>query len=214
MVMHKQYIIDSKGVRTGAVRPKAAILSRGDIKAHVKETSRCVAPATSALSFNSNTLKEIHPCPRLKTPICAGADTYLPIAAALKAPIISLDTPLCEYRQHENGKFFNELITLSGLEALTELQDAIGERLDIKNALTHNSYFCRNKYAYYRLKYGWVKSLAPLKSLLLAIAKDPHFTCISKSLMLTFWIVTMTLPKNLFLITWREFIRLQTGHKN
>lgn len=211
LVAHPLYVVDSVGVPTGEIRPKAAKISHGDMREIMKKYGRNVAPATSGLAFRADLFREIHPTPLRGIP--SAADSYLTFAATLLRPVYSLSEPLGEYRQHTAGMYIKRMTSIPGLERTYEIQKRIVSRYGLEETLKRNSYFMRNIYALNRMKYPFTKWVKDLYNLNVATFTDPFLPPRKKIVLLLFWDGSAFMPRPIFWRFWLFFQKMQTGMK-
>jgi glycosyltransferase involved in cell wall biosynthesis len=210
MVTHPQLNINASGERTGAMSPKKAKLTTGDVRDQVKITGSVVAPASSGLSFKTSALRAIHPSPACGLKPCSGADSYLSLACCLLGPVIAIQKPYSEYRKHNNGKFIKRMTSHEGLKTQIELQNRFIKHLNLINAQNHNSYFARTNFAYTKISSNSIKEiLRSFKTLISTTIRDNNFSIKTKPLLIGFWTINLILPKKLFWKVWTKFITIK-----
>lgn len=209
MIIHPLYVIDADGRRTGDVRPKEAKLSRGDIRAEVRRTSRHVAPATSGVVIRADVFGELVPMPTKE--FRAAADFYLTLGAAVLAPIAALDEPLGEYRMHPSGQHIQTMLSPDGVRRWVELQTTIARHFGLEGATSRNSYFMRHVFVRDKLERSARHQLSSFLHLLRATWVDTAFGMRMKLMFTGYWAVCFLAPRPVFRRLWRAFMLKQTG---
>ncbi|HEU0015735.1 MAG TPA: glycosyltransferase [Longimicrobium sp.] len=210
MIVHPLHVIDAAGRRTGDVRPKKAKLSRGDLRAEIRRTSRIVAPATSGMVIRADVFARLVPMPtkRFRT----AADMYLALGAALLAPVHAIDEPLAEYRMHPDGQHVRTMLSPEGLGRWVELQDTLARHFGLEDAARRsNSYFVRHEFALAKLRGGPAGQAAAYRRLLGATWRDGSFGARERLLFTMYWTACLLSPRPVFRRLWRAFQMKQTG---
>ena len=208
MIVHPLYVIDCQGRRTGDVRPRAARLSAGDLRAQLRRTCRHAAPATSGLVIRSEVFASLLPMPT--TGFSFAADSYLAFGASLAAPVVALAEPLGEYRMQEHSTYLRVMLTPKGLAQQVELQRTIARHFDLLHVLHRDSFFARNDFALARLTAGeaWLRRYWHLIS---ATAGDGAFTVSQRARLIAWWTACALAPAGAFTRMWRWFLLKSTG---
>ena len=208
MIVHPLYVIDCQGRRTGDVRPRAARLSAGDLRAQLRRTCRHAAPATSGLVIRSDVFASLLPMPT--TGFSFAADSYLAFGASLAAPVVALGEPLGEYRMQENSTYLRVMLTPEGLAEQVELQRTIAGHFGLLRVLHRDSFFARNDFALVRLT-GGPQWLRRYRHLILATARDSAFTAGQRAQLIVWWTACALAPARAFPRMWRWFLLKSTG---
>ncbi len=209
MLVHPMYVVDEGGTRTGDIRPKAARLAHGDLRAQVRRDARTAVPGTSAITLKADLLDRMLPMPtrNFKTM----ADAYLPLAASLLAPVHVLSEPLAEYRMHQDGAHLRSLISPGGLAAWLDVQWAVARHLGIEPAMRRNPTYARNAFVLARLTRGWVEGLFQYPRLAAATLGDSAFGAARRLQLLAWWTLLACSPQDLFERQWRWFLERMAG---
>jgi len=211
IIMHKMFVIDPQGRRTGDIRPKRACLPEGDQCRNVRETARTVIPATSAIVIRSDVFRNLLPMPT-KT-FRSHADAYLGLGALLHSPAHAVNEPLAEYRMHPQGAHFRAMLSPDGLKEFIRLHDVMFGRLGLTSAAVNNSYYLRHVFALAKFEGSLLDQWTAFSRLTRATLHDHAFHIGERLKLLCYWIVCALAPRSLFSILWRAFQIAQTGSR-
>jgi hypothetical protein len=209
MIVHPMYVVDSAGRRTGELRPKAARLLGGDLRARVRRDARIAVPGTSAIAIRADVLRAILPMPTRAYKTMA--DAYLPLAASLLAPVHVIPEPLAEYRMHPSGAHLESLRSPAGLERWLEVQSLIARHLGIAAALERNVTFARNAFALAKLTRSWGEGLARFPRLAALTLTDAAMPAARRLPLAAAWTLMACAPRALFERLWGRYLVEATG---
>ena len=203
MICHPVIIVGPTGEPTGKIRPSRAKLSRGDLRARVRQTGRSVAAVTSGVVIREDVLRGLLPFPTKSFRF--GADGYITTGASLRGPVGIVDEPLALYRVHPDGQYFTRMLSEDGPRLAMELHRTIARHLGIEQNLHRSSYFTRHAFAECKLHGSRGEQLRAYASLLRATIGDDAFTLPARLTLSAFWTASLMAPRPLFLSLWRSF---------
>lgn len=209
MVMHPLAVIDPEGRETGVIRPRAATLSSGDVRAVMRRSARHVAPGASGLVFRRDVIDRLFPAPTARFPFAA--DAYLSFGAACLEPVLAVDEPLADYRMHPTGQYFRRMLSPEGLRRQVEFQEVVAATFGLAEAGLRNSHWARNRFASAMLDGPWGRRLAEYRALIAATLTDPAFGLGRRVALAGFWTTSLLAGPRLFPRLWLWFQRRQTG---
>jgi glycosyltransferase involved in cell wall biosynthesis len=210
-VVHPLYVIDGDGHRTGAVRPRVARLSDGDMRAEARRTGRVIVGSCSSMVIQRAVFHSLLPFPT--TRFAFGADYYLALGACLVTPVVAIREPLSEYRVHSGGgQYIRRMLTRTGLIASIEMQETLARHFGIAEAKRRNSNWLRNVFALRRLDGGAGIPSREYRELLTATLTDPVFGITQRIALAAFWTLCAVTPRWGFERLWRWFQYRQTGY--
>jgi glycosyltransferase involved in cell wall biosynthesis len=210
LAVHPLYVIRSDGQRTGAVRPKAARLSNGDVRAEARRTGRVVVGGSTAMVIETEVFRSLLPFPTNR--FAFGADAYLALGACLATPVVAILEALGEYRLHLGGQYIRRMLTRTGLAASVEFQETLARHFGIGDARRWNSNWLRNAFALRRLDGGAGIPSREYWELLAATLTDPVFRVTQRVALAAFWTLCAVTPPLEFERLWRWFQYRQTGY--
>jgi glycosyltransferase involved in cell wall biosynthesis len=210
LVVHPLYVIRGDGQRTGAVRPKMARLSDGDVRAEVRRTGRVVVGSSSSMVIEKAVFRSLLPFPT--TRFAFGADAYLALGACLATSVVAIREPLGEYRLHSAGQYIRRMLTRAGLAASVEFQETLACHFGLDEARRCNSHWLRNAFALRRLDGGAGITSREYRELLTATLMDPVFRVTQRVPLAAFWTLCAVTPRLGFERLWRWFQYRQTGY--
>lgn len=209
MIVHPMHVVDAAGHRTGELRPKAARMAAGDLRAQVRRDARIAVPGTSAIALRADVLAAMLPMPTRAYKTMA--DAYLPLAASLLAPVHVIAEPLAEYRMHATGAHLVSLRSPEGLARWLEIQSLIARHLGIAPALDRNVTFARNAFAWAKLTRSWAAGLARFPRLAALTLADAAMPATRRLPLLAAWTVMACAPRPLFERLWGRYLIEATG---
>ncbi|HEY0023836.1 MAG TPA: glycosyltransferase [Longimicrobium sp.] len=209
MVVHPMYVIDDRNRRTGDVRPQRAALSEGDLREQIRQTTRHVAPATSAVAIRADVFAQLVPMPTKG--FRTAADAYLTMGASLLAPVRAVHEPLAEYRMHPDGNHIRTMLSAEGVKRWVELQTVIAEHFGLGAAADRNSFFLRHVFALQKFQGGPGQQVGTYARLARATWSDGAFGAREKLIFSAFWTACLLAPRPVFRRLWRTFQMKQTG---
>lgn len=210
LAVHPLYVIGDDGRRTGAVRPKVARLSDGDVRAEVRRTGRVVVGGSTAMVIESGVFRSLIPFPT--TRFAFGADAYLALGACLATPVAAIPEPLGEYRLHGGGQYLRRMLTRAGLAASVEFQETLARHFGMDDARRRNANWLRNAFALRRLEGGAGLPSREYQDLLGATLTDPVMGVSQRLSLAAFWTLCAVIPRPWFERLWRWFQYRQTGY--